>query len=733
MNKLFEKFGSQKRWVVWQYKEVSDGSGGIKLSKMPIGKSNDPETWGTLEDVQKDGNEKVGIMFGLDKKFLGIDIDHCINKETKLVEHPECEQIIALIKRADTYMELSPSGTGIHLYFELSAPLDLVANKKAPYECYSSLRFFTVTGQVFGNEREVRTITPEEAIEILSIGGYPWGKDKKPDGVLHNTTVVSTLDDKSVVEKMFKARNGSKLRTLYNGDTTNHGGDLSSADMALCSSLAFWTRKDAQQMERIWLTSPLGAREKTQSRADYRARTIQFAIDNCDTIYEPPKPKTSKITLPINEDETEEIVFDFLFVIRGKEQIKTITVCTENICEVLRKHPLFKGRFRLDEFKGAYEIKGKDGEWCDFVDADILKLQSQIARMFTEFQTVKKDMVYDAVLKVGEENAIDSAIDYLKSVIWDGTARLDKWLFYTYGVEQNKYHTAVASNWMKGLVNRIVYPGCKFDYVLVLEGAQGAKKSSSLAVLGRDWHVETTMSPDSKDFFMQFQAKAIVEFSEGETLSRTEVKKLKAIITTQSDKFRPPYGRVSMDFPRRCVFAMTTNNDEYLKDETGNRRWLPIKTILPHANLEWLEANRDQLFAEAYHRAIVLKEKTWEFPEEETTAEQNKRRVSDPNEDRIVGWYERLTLKERNQGITISQVYSGVFNGGMELYKPITKYEEMSIANVLKMALKLENKQVSRSGTRKMRWFPADLVESDYVPQERVVTLDDFESNEEQQ
>lgn len=722
MNKLFEKFGQQKRWVAWHYKEVfSSDLSEKKLTKVPLGKSNDPETWSTLDTLLAE-TEKVGIMFGLDKMFLGIDIDHCINPQTLEVDHPERDQIIAMIAKANTYIELSPSKTGIHLYFDLSAPLELKANKRAPYECYSALRFFTVTGMPYGDEKEVRTITPDEAIELLSICGYPWGKQKPTASTV--LAQAPALEDYDILNKMFDARNGEKVKTLYNGDASAYGNDLSNADSALLASLAFWTRKNPDQMERIWMSSPLGRREKTQQRQDYRARSIQFALDNCDTVYEPPKPK-GKIRVAINEDESEEIDFDFLHTFKGKDKIKTTTLCMENIARVLRKHPQFKGTIRLDVFKGKYEIN-ENGVWRDFEDSDILRLQTTICDMFTEFQTVKKDMVYDAVLLVGKENQVDSAVMYLTNLKWDGEARLDTWLCNTYGVADNVYHRAVASNWMKGLVKRIVYPGCKFDYVLVLEGKQGTKKSSSLAVLGRDWHVETTMSPDSKDFFMQFSAKAIVEFSEGETLSRTEVKKLKAIITTQSDKYRPPYGRVSIDFPRRCVFAMTTNNDEYLKDETGNRRWLPVHTLKPMADLDWLEENRDQLFAEAYHRVITLKEPNWEFPEEETLAEQAKRRVSDPNEDRIYGWYETLTAHEKNQGITISQVYSKVFNGGMELYKPITKFEEMSIANVLRDVLQLEKKQSMVGGDRRMRWYPKGLVESDFVPPDKVVTLDDF-------
>ena len=199
------------------------------------------------------------------------------------------------------------------------------------------------------------------------------------------------------------------------------------------------------------------------------------------------------------------------------------------------------------------------------------------------------------------------------------------------------------------MVKRIVFPGCKFDYVLVLEGEQGIKKSMSLAVLGGNWHSETTMSTDNKDFFMQFAGKAIIEFSEGETLSRTEVKRMKAIITVQSDRYRVPFDRMTQDFPRRCVFAMTTNQSEYLKDETGNRRWLPVAVVAEEANIEWLQANRDQLFAEAYSR-VLAGEKIYEFPKEETERQQAARMIHDPNADLVAEWYyNELRIEEREK------------------------------------------------------------------------------------
>jgi len=212
------------------------------------------------------------------------------------------------------------------------------------------------------------------------------------------------------------------------------------------------------------------------------------------------------------------------------------------------------------------------------------------------------------------------------------------------------------------------------------------------------------MTTDNKDFFMQFAGKAIIEFSEGETLSRTEVKRLKAIITMQSDKYRPPYERSSQDFPRRCVFAMTTNESEYLKDDTGNRRWLPVTLVFPEADVEWLEKNREQLLAEAYHRVVPLKETVYELPKEETLAAQQARKIKDPNTDLVADWYwHELKDTDREKGITITQVHK-IINGGF-IHKALNKFEEMAIASILKDGLKLEKRREMVSGVRATRWY----------------------------
>lgn len=693
MNLLLKKFGNDKRWVNWQFQERKDG----KKTKVPynidgkLASSVNPADWATAKEALK-VSENIGIVFTPAQDLLGIDIDHCL-KDNKIT-HEQKEQIAELILEADTYTEISPSGEGLHLFLSLSEPFVLEANKKEPFECYTAGRYFTFTGRNYGKEsREVRTVSKKEALKILAIIGYPWKEDVNKPALLVDNKVdnVNKLDDSQILEKMFASKNGQKIRELYETAKGN-----SEDDMALCSYLAFWTAKDAEQMDRLWLASPLGNRQKTKKRKDYRLRTITNAIKSCKDVYEmSPAVKAKSIIAQFN--------LDLLYIIDVKGN-KTYLQNTENVCRILRRHPEFSNKLRYDKFKNTLEINEID-TWRGIEDNDAVNIQTQIQIVFPNFGLIGKNMVYDAMIKIAKENSIDSASDFIKSLVWDKVSRLDTWLTEVYGVEDNVYHKAVGSNWLKGLVKRIIEPGCKFDYVLVLEGPQGSKKSTSLSILGGGWHVETTMSTDSKDFFMQFSGKAIIEFSEGETLNRTEVKKMKAIITMQNDKYRPPYERTSQDFPRRCVFAMTTNQEQYLKDETGNRRWLPLSVVKEEADVEWLEKNRDQLFAESYHRVITLKETVYQFPKEETLAAQNARRIEDANTDTIAHWYQnKLTEADRKVGVTIHQVWRDVLGGSFNS-KPMGKFDEMNIASVLHGGIGLIRKQKMQDGVRSWRWF----------------------------
>ncbi len=287
---LIQAFGDQKRWLDWDMVNI-----GGKWTKKPRGSSTDPTTWKTYQNLLT-GNK--GIVFLPDQLLIGIDIDHCLANGK--ISHPEAVAIENLLNTADTYTELSPSGEGLHLFLSVLEPLPLVANKKAPFEIYTSGRYFTVTSKPFGELKKVRVVTKEDALSILKIIDYPWGKGQVSRKILPIESHQS-FSDSELLKKMFDAKNGSKIKSLYDGDISSYDDDDSSADMAFCSYLAFWTSGDVYQMERIWLASPLGRREKTQERRDYRARTIYKAIEDCNDMYIPTIKKNNKGDLPDNE------------------------------------------------------------------------------------------------------------------------------------------------------------------------------------------------------------------------------------------------------------------------------------------------------------------------------------------------------------------------------------------------------------------------------------------------
>lgn len=723
-NELVKRFAKESIWVNFRFKTLEDG----RQTKIPYdpntnrkASSTDPLTWSDYETA-KLVSERIGIIFTGEKKLLGIDIDHCVNAETGEIEHEKKDEIERFIREADSYCEVSPSGTGVHIFIECTEPYELIKNREKPYEIYNAGRYFTVTEKPFVLEmpdpkrmranmkvvynKPIKKLTPHEVTILLSLIGYPWSEIEDVAPMLLQTIQPHTLTDSELLAKIFSSKNGKKIQALY--ESTGETGK-SEDDLSLLNHLAFWTQKDFAQMERLWLTSSIGQRKKTQERQDYRVRSIDQAIKNCKETYNP-SPIQTQIVEKVLEKESPEL--ELLFT-ETKNGGKVFVLNTENICRILKHHSAFKGRLRYDKFKNTLEYDPYGiGRWRGFEDSDDINIQTTISVLFPPFMKVGKLMIQDAMLKVAKENAIDSAVDLIESITWDKTGRLDHWLSNTYGCPDDEYHQSVGSNWLKGMIKRIVHPGCKFDYVLVLEGEQGTKKSTSLSVLGEmenghNWHVETSMGTDNKDFFMQFSGKAIVEFSEGETLSRTEVKKMKSIITTQSDKYRPPYSRVSIDFPRRCVFAMTTNETEYLKDDTGNRRWLPVKLEFKEANIDWLRENRDQLLAEAHYRISVLKETIYEF-HSTITVEQNLRRIRDVNADTVVDWYEKLDEYEKNQGVVIKEIYERVIGGGIYA-KPFDRYEEMKLAGVLKADLNLEKRRVRQEGTQSNRWYRRDV------------------------
>lgn len=423
--------------------------------------------------------------------------------------------------------------------------------------------------------------------------------------------------------------------------------------------------------------------------------------------------------LPINERKLEEIyeqkdaenakntlsLAAFPMLVQKTKFGLAYPKCVENIFVILTHHPNFSGNFRFDSWTNKMEIR-KGNKWNYVKEYDYIDIQRTIQRFYNQFSTVGKELIIDAVESACRENTYDSAENYIRSLEWDNTPRLDSFIEKAFGVEKSDYHSAVGENFFKGMAKRITDPGCKFDTMVILVGEQGIEKSKAFeTIASKPWYVETALDVGNKDFFMQFQGKLIVEFSEGETMSRADAKHLKAVVSTPIDTYRAAYGRVTEDHPRRCVFTMTTNQMDILKDETGARRYYPIH-IEKKINIQYIKDNRDQLFAEALYRVECLEEKYWEYPEVSKDI-QNQFMVRSQFEDTIDRWLEnpigmnghRINIED--DGLTISDIWLHCLAGDKSRF---SKRDEMAIGLAL-VGLGYEKSKRMINGTRKMRWY----------------------------
>jgi predicted P-loop ATPase len=278
-----------------------------------------------------------------------------------------------------------------------------------------------------------------------------------------------------------------------------------------------------------------------------------------------------------------------------------------NALIALRNDPAVRDAFAFDEMFRApmlvhqigHPLYGDVKEPTPLTDKDICDLQAWMQE--AGLKNISHETVRHAVHTYARENLYHPALDYLDALRWDGIPRLDAWLHAYLGAEKNEYTARVGSMFLKSMVARIYEPGCKADHMIILEGPQGALKSSACKILGDPWFSDNLPDVTSgKDVSLHLRGVWLVEIAEMHAMNKAETSLLKSFISRTTERYRPPYGHLEVIEPRQCVFIGTTNNDTYLRDETGGRRFWPVKT--GNINLDKLEADRDQLFAEARAR-----------------------------------------------------------------------------------------------------------------------------------
>lgn len=307
----------------------------------------------------------------------------------------------------------------------------------------------------------------------------------------------------------------------------------------------------------------------------------------------------------------------------------------DNICKVLEGYDPVSGVVWYDEFRERIMTNWNEDirEWNDADDLRLTRLiQSQIGIPKVSTQTV-----HDAVLLIAQTRIRNEVKEWLMKLKWDGVPRLRLLIPEGFGAEPTEYHQMVGQCWLISMVARILRPGCKVDTMPIFEGQQGVGKSSALRALGGEWFTECHESVTSKDFYGVLKGAWLVEISEMHSFNKTEVERIKGVISCQIDRYRSPYGRNAEDHPRRSVFAGTTNRDDWNRDETGARRFWAV--ACGRVDLQWIATHREQLFAEAMHM-FANGAPWWNVPEAEAAAQAEMRRPADTWEDQLKDWLE---------------------------------------------------------------------------------------------
>lgn len=387
-----------------------------------------------------------------------------------------------------------------------------------------------------------------------------------------------------------------------------------------------------------------------------------------------------------------------------------------NLKLILAMDPPLAGLFGYNELASRVELT-RPAPWGGTTgkplsDEDATEAAAYIGQPETYGISAKPASITEVIQAVAAQAPFHPVRNYLDALTWDKRERIGSAMVEWLGAAPGEYSARVLCMTLVGAVARTYEPGCKVDTMLVLEGPQGTGKTRvTRELFGPAWYAEALESPGAKDFFQSIQGQWVVEIGEMESFTKAEVGKIKQAITAQHDIFRASYARFARSYPRRCVFVGTTNEDQYLRDPTGGRRFLPIR--VSEIDVARIKACRDQLWAEAVHLYRQGFD-YWTLPAS-AHDEQEARYQSDSWEEVIGRWL---------KGTAAESAYPSAWS-----YLPATNGVRACLMNeVLACALKIdtghhdmqaqkraghamrrlgwERRREMRDGTRTMVWYP---------------------------
>lgn len=471
------------------------------------------------------------------------------------------------------------------------------------------------------------------------------------------------------------------LGRVLDGEALGRPGELHRARVKLCGLLAYWlpaaTPWEAalEILRPTLVATPIADGETFDSIVEKTRRLYEESVRSraasderkaaeraaFRALADSVKARSSIAPVDVVDPSNPDAWVDLLLTNRDG-----VRACEHNAKTLLTFADELRGAFRWNVLKRRVEVVSGP-----FAGASENTLSVDLAawlQLHCKFQG-GEGLVGKVLLSVARANSYDPVAEYLGEIVWDGQRRIDGFLETYLGVTEGDpaYVRAVSRKWLIALVARAMSPGAQVDNVLILEGPQGVGKSSAFRAIagGPEFFLDTPLDLGDKDALQMISGAWVVELAELASIRRAEVERVRQFITSRVDKFRPPYGRVVEDSPRRCVIVGSTNDSDYLRDHAGNRRYWPVR--VGRIDVDAIARDRDLLFAEAV--AAFRAGDLWYLVGDEVALaarEAEERVVESSVEEAVERWWSALPAARRPRRVSILEVAEAALGASPE-------------------------------------------------------------------
>ncbi len=468
-------------------------------------------------------------------------------------------------------------------------------------------------------EKKAAAIIKFLGIPTFGIGGCQMWRDPSGSGSIHPW-----------IKRLFELRGCSKLVIVPDGDVFRYD---------ICNAYGTFARAAEAAGLSVTILNP-GTKiddALVSWGADAATRWAGIPAIPVGDLVQSPRSLVEKYRLAFKSDAKGNVV---------------VHQHSSNIMRLMEEHPAFPKVWRnLDTNRVMI------GEQVAQPDATEMDLTNYFQH-YLGFEKAHHRLLFSCIQALSKRNARSPMLDWVSSLNWDGKPRLDTWMCRLWGVEDEKYNREIQSKWLISACARLDKPGTKIDWIMIVVGPQKTGKTTMPSILFPGNSLTLYGEQNDKDLHMLFHSALVVGFDELDSFNRKEANTLKAMITRESDSFRPPYGASIEVFPRRFTLYGCGNRYEFLQSDPSGYRRYPVIQVDRLLDFAQLETERPQLWAEAWARYRSGTVKFWEVEGASEKASQFS--IGDPLGDQILNWVYAQCMNKASTCIKDGQLYFNV-------------------------------------------------------------------------